>query len=190
MDISNVISADFNVKYKLCRFLVFFGAGLAIVSFIAFPAVGFGLGFGAGKEIFPWILFPFIGVILGMVCLMVSIMRLNKLKRVKQIIDAIKATDKVFIFQLAGAASLEAMIRPSIKKMVDVGLLEGYSVIADVLVAKDELGISDEAAMKEYNATNPMIKFSAVGKAYCRNCGTEINAEDAFCPKCGAEQRR
>jgi len=148
---------------------------LCAVSFVAFPLIGF-TSINSHNNPFPIILIPFFGF--GFFGFLSAIIRSkyivgNAILTVKQ---QIEAEDKIEIKNISYEyAYKESDLLYVIKLMLDRGLLKGYEIIDNSVVAKKSLNLTPEGINKTSSDTE--IK--------CPYCGKEVGEDDLYCGGCG-----
>lgn len=139
--------------------------------------------------------------------------RLNNMNSVSSLLNTIKSQDKTFFFQITGpnpAAELQAAT--FIRKAIENGLLEGYTVCDGIAVVKTSAGLSEKEIKNEYallkfgkinddNDGDGYVSAGSLGdyaaKSYgekqadsitkeCYYCHATLPKDAVYCSKCGA----
>lgn len=143
----------------------------------------------AYKIMFP---FAFILVPFGAIALMIVISKMNKYNIMVKIIDYIKNKDKVVIVTILGYNKNGSQL---LQNLIDSGYLENYHIVADVVIVKNELMMTEQEAMEEYSKyANPALASSyglpmplqVNNFVNCPKCNKLIDINSTnFCPNCG-----
>jgi hypothetical protein len=119
------------------------------------------------------------------ICIVSSIVAVKK---------SVECRDKVLLFQLGnGKPDSDIRMANLINKLIETGNLTGYTVIADVMVAKTDKYITEEQALEEYQ----IIRFGRPATTVepadengvfkeCYYCHAKLSDGDTYCPNCGA----
>jgi len=112
----------------------------------------------------------------------------QKLKQIILLMNEIKYNDKCFIESLTmtrhkGRSSVAMVIR----RLIETGNLDGYSLIGDIAVAKTSLGLSE----RNFTQGSQNIVFHPVSEARsnrCESCGAaKTGGDDKACGFCGTK---
>lgn len=190
--VSKYVKPDMDKKVKSYTALSVFGFILGIAGFVSFALFGILVVVRFGFEYFPYIVIPFVCFPAGMATGMVSLAKKAQFKALLGVAEQIKQYDRVLIVKLVPSAAGTYFASDYvllIKKLIETKNLEGYEVVADVVVAKTELHVSEYDAKQEYEEyvklQNGIVEEEEV-ITECPSCGAPVENLDAkFCQYCG-----
>lgn len=173
-------------KYKTLRTVFIIGIA---VFFVAFAVCGFTAAMNFN---FTVILIPFFGFGACGVGMAICASKEMVYRRLNEIIEQVKGYDKVLIPKLISTQS-EAEMTAIVRKLIETGNLPDYRLVADIMVAKEEVFVSETEAREEYDRFKGVSTSSYERKdysdtgayKYCPSCGNRCNADDRYCSKCG-----
>lgn len=142
---------------------------------------------------FPVLILGFLGFPSSVLSLVFFSTRIANYNTLIAIVDTISQRDKVFFHNLyCFGFSSDLLLSNTINKLLKTGNLKGYKVVADVVVIKDTLYLSEEDALREYKE----LKYGTIAVSdfetkesfdtECCYCHTKMKNEWLYCPKCGA----
>lgn len=156
------------------------------------------------------ILFPFTLLILPAIPWMILSTKAARYSQLQRVVQVVKQQEKVLLLSLFGYTPNAAAVA---RKLIETGNLAGYRLVADVMLVKEGIEVSEEEAKAEqaklfnaYAAASmgaPLPADTAAAPApestetpakatapkFCPQCGTALSADSParFCPQCGAK---
>lgn len=197
----NQVTPDARKKYK--RLGIGMGVCIAtfVAAFVSFAAIGFSAVATFGEVSMAYIAIPFGLFLVAMVMFSTFASKRARMGGLIALLDKIENADHTVILSLnptageGNAASTVAVV----KKCIEVGLLSDYEVVADVVVAKKSLAMSDEDATAAYDAyiavampNTALVEMlrEKSSPAFCSSCGAPVeNSSSKYCQYCGAKLR-
>lgn len=186
------------------------------IFFIALAPLGF-IMFGVGGFLCTITVYcipiPIVGFFMFPTSFLCAIMLTTKISCIRSIMDIVnnvKLQDKVFLYQINANPTQELQTIATLKKLIELGYLEGYELVGNIMIAKQTLHVSVEDAMNEYsllrfgktvnaqddNGVSPSMEqyvpFSSNGNSVdntekeCYYCHAKVSADAVYCSKCGA----
>lgn len=170
-------------KHKIFGIAVYCCIALIAASFISFAAVGIATVTTMGKINMFFAMIPFFGFVLGGALLSVFSTKRARLAGLVNLLDRVESSDYSVLVSLSPVAEAAYMTRTAetVKKCVAQGLLPDYEIVADVVVAKKSIAMSDADAKTAYD---DYIALAMPNAAYVDMVRDE--SKPAFCPSCGA----
>lgn len=147
---AKIIKPDMEKRSKRIRTIRNLTFAGIFICFFGFAACGILLTNFADIDLLPLIAIPFIGFITCGITTALNSVNQMRYKSIIQIIENIKIKDKVLIVQLPSVGT-EAQMVEIVKKLIETQNIVGYELISNKLVAKEELGISEQKANEEYD---------------------------------------
>lgn len=206
-------SGDLDTKYKKTKRL----RNLAIAGIpLGFLMFGGGMPLTILSEQIYLVFIPILGfcfIPASIICLAFSSTRLFNMKQAQESIKLIKSQDRTYFFQLAGGSpAVELQVATFVGKLIENGLLEGYSVVGGIAVVKNSAGFTEKSIMRDYallrfgktddkddEENYPAGSLSSYAeKKYgegdgenvetkeCYFCHANVPKDAVYCSKCGA----
>lgn len=181
----NTVVPNARKKHKIFGIAVYCCIALIAASFISFAAVGIATVTTMGKISMFFAMIPFFGFVLGGALLSVFSTKRARLAGLVNLLDRVESSDYSVLVSLSPVAEAAYMTRTAetVKKCVAQGLLPDYEIVADVVVAKKSIAMSDADAKTAYD---DYIALAMPNAAYVDMVRDE--SKPAFCPSCGARQ--
>lgn len=148
----------------------------------------------------PFLLIGFFGIPFSALAISFLSGKINTMKEIFRFADQIKANEKTFIYQLEDDDFSQLEVLTIVKKLIETGNLDGYSLIANLLVSDNNIYISEKDAKREYK----LLRFGKggddgednlgcedaevqEGRRLCPYCDYELPSNANYCSSCGSK---
>ena len=171
IDFVSLVGPNMEGIYSQTRRKVKASVTLVILAFILFIPT-----FGVTMPLF----------IVGGILASINSHREQKLKQIILLMNEIRYNDKCFIENLTLTRyKVQSSVAMIIRRLIETGNLEGYSIIGDIAVAKTSLRLSE----KNFTHGSSNIIFHPVSEPQsnrCESCGApKAGYDDKRCSFCG-----